>query len=154
MARRYALGRVLAMSGAAEQVLSLAVRYAGERKQFGRPIDRFQAVQHLLAGLAAETSAMVIAGQAALAALEQGDTNNAGFAISAAKASAGRSAGEIATAAHQVLGALGFTLEHQLHRSAGPRLWAWRDEEGSERQDPPGCGATSPRQRRLGPPDA
>ncbi len=133
LARRYALGRVLAMSGAAEQVLSLAVRYAGEREQFGRPIDRFQAVQHLLAGLAAETSAMVIAGQAALAALEQGDTDNAGFAISAAKASAGRSAGEIATAAHQVLGALGFTLEHQLHRST-TRLWAWRDEECSERQ--------------------
>ncbi|WP_394701510.1 acyl-CoA dehydrogenase family protein [uncultured Roseibium sp.] len=35
----------------------MTVDYAGERKQFGRPIGKFQAIQQSLAILAAQTAA-------------------------------------------------------------------------------------------------
>ena len=49
----------------------------------------------------------------------------------AAKIRVGEAAGEGAAIAHQVLGAIGFTQEHTLHRFTR-RLWAWRDDFGSE----------------------
>jgi acyl-CoA dehydrogenase len=130
---RAALARVVALAGAAEEVLRLTVRHAGEREQFGRPLAKFQAVQQLLAQLAGETTSMVVAAQAATLALDEGSAEEAGFAAAAAKSSAARSAGRIAAYGHQVLGAMGFTVEHPLHRST-TRMWAWREEFGNERQ--------------------
>src|SRR5208337_2925698 len=46
---RGALVRSLAMAGALERALELAVRYATERSQFGRKIGQFQAIQQELA---------------------------------------------------------------------------------------------------------
>jgi acyl-CoA dehydrogenase len=128
---RAAAGRVVAMSGAAEQALHHAVTQAGCREQFGRPLARFQAVQHLLARMAAETTALVVAGQAAVATLESGSADEVALAVAAAKAAASDAAGSIAAWAHQVLGAMGFAMEHPLQRSTR-RLWAWRDEYGNE----------------------
>jgi alkylation response protein AidB-like acyl-CoA dehydrogenase len=54
-------------------------------------------------------------------------------AIAIAKARAGESAGIGAAIAHQVHGAIGFTLEHSLHFST-KRLWSWRDEFGNEHE--------------------
>jgi acyl-CoA dehydrogenase len=51
--------------------------------------------------------------------------------VASAKIRVGEAAGEGAAIAHQVLGALGFTQEHVLHRYTR-RLWAWRDDFGSE----------------------
>ena len=48
-----------------------------------------------------------------------------------AKIRVGEAAGEGAAIAHQVLGAIGFTREHTLHRFTR-RLWAWRDDFGNE----------------------
>jgi alkylation response protein AidB-like acyl-CoA dehydrogenase len=48
-----------------------------------------------------------------------------------AKIRVSEAAGEGAAIAHQVLGAIGFTQEHVLHRFTR-RLWAWRDDFGSE----------------------
>jgi acyl-CoA dehydrogenase len=48
-----------------------------------------------------------------------------------AKIRVGEAAGEGAAIAHQVLGAIGFTKEHVLHRFTR-RLWAWRDDFGNE----------------------
>jgi acyl-CoA dehydrogenase len=53
--------------------------------------------------------------------------------VAAAKIRVGEAAGEGAAIAHQVLGAIGFTREHVLHRYTR-RLWAWRDDFGSESQ--------------------
>jgi acyl-CoA dehydrogenase len=50
-----------------------------------------------------------------------------------AKIRVGEAAGEGAAIAHQVLGAIGFTQEHVLHRYTR-RLWAWRDDFGNESQ--------------------
>lgn len=121
---RGALARSLAMVGALERVLELSVRYAGERVQFGRPIGRFQAVQQEIAVLAGEVAA---ATAAVAAAVESCDV----LAIAVAKIRAGDAATKGASIAHQVHGAIGFTEEHELHRFT-LRLWAWRDEFGSE----------------------
>jgi acyl-CoA dehydrogenase len=130
---RGALSRVLLMTGAAERALALTTAYARERAQFGRPIARFQAVQHQLARLAAETAAMRAA--AALAVSDSGWRP-----VAAAKVRAGRAAAEVAAIAHQVHGALGFTWEHRL-RAVTTRLWAWREEYGGESEWAAAIGA-------------
>jgi acyl-CoA dehydrogenase len=130
---RGALGRAQLIAGAARGALAAAVGYAGERVQFGRPIGRFQAVQQQLALAAAEVAAASsAAASAASAATTDGITApSTRFAIAAAKARAGEAAGVVARIAHQVHGAIGFTREHDL-RLLTTRLWAWRDEDGSE----------------------
>jgi acyl-CoA dehydrogenase len=130
---RAAMGRALLLAGAARGALAASVRYAGEREQFGRPIGRFQAVQQQLALAAAEVAAASAAASAAAAvATADGVRSDAGrFAIAAAKARTGEAAGAVARIAHQVHGAIGFTREHDL-RLLTTRLWAWRDEDGSD----------------------
>ena len=119
-----ALLRAAQIAGALEKILSMTVQYAGERRQFGRPIAKFQAVQHHLAVLAGHTAAACAALEAAVAA--------PGFlGVAAAKACASEAAGEAAAIAHQVHGAIGFTVEHALHRHT-KALWAWREEYGNE----------------------
>ena len=55
---RGALTRVALMAGALERMSEMTVAYTGERRQFGRPVSRFQAVQqHLVTG--AQQSALV-----------------------------------------------------------------------------------------------
>ncbi|MGI5168897.1 acyl-CoA dehydrogenase family protein [Spirillospora sp. CA-253888] len=120
-----ALARAVQLTGAMRRALELAVAYAGEREQFGRPIGRFQAVQHLLAELAGE---VVVADVAVRAAVRAPDDP---VAVASAKAGASRAAGEVAAIAHQVHGAIGVTAEHPLHRST-LRLWSWREEHGDE----------------------
>lgn len=125
---RAGLARAAQLAGAAGRALELSIRYAGEREQFGRPIGRFQAVQQHLAAMAGEVLAMKLAVQAAAIALEEGA---GGLAVAAAKTTASSSAGTVASLAHQIHGAIGYTAEHPLHH-ATTRLWAWRDECGSE----------------------
>ena len=115
------------------RALASSVRYAGERQQFGRPIGRFQAVQQQLAVAAAEVAAGSAAATAAAAAATADGFGAAStrFAVAAAKARTGEAAGAVARIAHQVHGAIGFTREHDL-RLATTRLWAWREEDGSD----------------------
>ena len=123
-----ALFRLVAMSGAMGRVLQLAVQYAQERSQFGKFIGQFQAIQHQLAVLATQVAAANAAADAAMDAASRGP---ALFEIGAAKARIGEAAHIACGIAHQVHGAMGFTHEHALHRSTR-RLWAWRDEFGTE----------------------
>jgi acyl-CoA dehydrogenase len=123
-----ALGRTVAMAGVLDTCLRLSLQYAGEREQFGRPIGRFQAVQHNLAVMAGEVAA---AGRAADAALDAIDGERFELEVAAAKARVGEAAGVVAEIAQQVHGAMGFTHEHRLHHFTR-RAWAWRDEYGSE----------------------
>jgi acyl-CoA dehydrogenase len=130
--RRGALSRAVLISGALERVLSLSVRYAKEREQFGRPLAAFQAVQQQLALLAAEVAAARAAVDAAVRTCEEGfGTRGAAVAVAAAKVRTAQAAGVGAAIAHQVHGALGMTSEHAL-RFSTTRLWAWRSEWGGE----------------------
>ncbi len=123
-----ALSRAALMSGALERVLELSLDYAKERKQFGRPIGGFQAIQHNLALLAGQVAASLRATDAAIAAL---DTPRFPVQVAVAKSRVGEAAGVASEIAHQVHGAMGFTHEHQLHHFTR-RLLAWRDEFGRE----------------------
>ena len=123
-----ALSRVALSTGALDRTLEMGVAYAAEREQFGRPIARFQAIQHMLAAAAGEAAAAGRAVDAAIAAI---DTDRFVLEVAAAKARVGEAAGIVAETVHQVHGALGFTYEHQLHHFTR-RLWAWRDEYGNE----------------------
>jgi acyl-CoA dehydrogenase len=122
---RGALLRTIQMGGALQRVLEMTVAYAAERRQFGVAISRFQAAQQMLATMAGEV-------EAATAAVAAAVDDPAPDRIAAAKVRAGDAAGQVATMAHQVHGAIGVTEEYQLHRLTR-RLWAWRDEFGSER---------------------
>jgi acyl-CoA dehydrogenase len=127
--QRYgALARSAQMSGALERALQLALQYANERVQFGRPIGKFQAVQHMLAVQASHAAA---ASAAFEGALDGGDAHPAELPVAIAKARISEAAGQGADIAHQVHGAMGFTREHQLHHVTR-RLYAWRDEYGNE----------------------
>jgi len=121
---RGALLRAAQIVGALETLLARTVQYAGERKQFGRPIAKFQAIQHQLATLAGYTAAACAAVEAAAVAPNF-------LSIASAKSCASDAAGEAAAIAHQVHGAIGFTQEHDLHRLT-KSLWSWRDEFGCE----------------------
>ena len=121
---RGALMRSIQMCGAMARVRDLAIQYAADRHQFGQPINRFQAVQHQLAELAAEAAA-------ADAIVADASARPTRSAVAAAKVITGRAAGRVATIAHQVHGAIGFTQEHELHRFT-TKLWQWRDEFGTE----------------------
>jgi acyl-CoA dehydrogenase len=123
-----AMVRAAQMAGALESLLEQSVRYATERKQFGRPIGNFQAIQHSLAVLAGHVAAAGIAAEQAFRAADRGEPD---FEVAAAKVRAGEAAGIGAGIAHQAHGAIGFTYEHALQFSTR-RLWSWRAEFGSE----------------------
>ncbi|WP_290689237.1 MULTISPECIES: acyl-CoA dehydrogenase family protein [unclassified Haematobacter] len=124
-----ALLTVAAMTGAMARVMEIAVDYANTRQQFGRPLGKFQALQHLLAEAASELALTEAALAAALEAAEADGEDTLPWLT--AKAQAGRAATFIAAAAHQVMGAIGFTEEHPLHHYTR-RLWQWRDDNGRQ----------------------
>lgn len=130
-----AAARSVQMTGALEAILDLSVAYANERVAFERPIAKFQAVQHNLARLAGETAAAIAAAGSAADAIANAKAFDEAVFLEAASAKirVGEAAGEGAAIAHQVLGAIGFTKEHTLHRFT-QRLWAWRDDFGNESQ--------------------
>jgi acyl-CoA dehydrogenase len=129
-----ALARSAMLVGAMEAALASAVEHANEREQFGRPLARFQAIQHALAAAAAELVAARVAARVAFASMgPNGPGPTTAFDVAVAKARAGQAASRVAALAHQVHGAIGFTQEHALHQ-ATRRLWAWRQEFGSDAQ--------------------
>jgi acyl-CoA dehydrogenase len=123
-----ALARSAQMAGGLDYLLRQASQYATERRQFGRPIGSFQAIQQNLAVLAGHAAA---AGTAAASAFRAADRGDAAFEIAVAKVRVGEAAGIGASIAHQTHGAIGFTYEHAL-QFVTRRLWSWRAEFGGE----------------------
>jgi alkylation response protein AidB-like acyl-CoA dehydrogenase len=114
--------------GALQAAASSATAYAQVREQFGKPLAMFQAVSHSIARMAAEATLTEVAVQQGLTAPEE----TAGWRVAAAQVVAARAATVVAKAAHQVVGAMGVTHEHDLHL-ATLRLWAWRDDPVAQR---------------------
>ena len=96
--------------GASRRMLGLAREHALERVQFGRPIAAFQAVRHRLADT-------LVAIETAEALLDAAWLDRSPTTASMAKATAGRSARTAARHCQQVLAGIGFTTEHDFHRS-------------------------------------
>ncbi|WP_395704303.1 acyl-CoA dehydrogenase family protein [Aquabacterium sp.] len=131
-----ALARSAMLVGALESALAMAVQYAGERVQFGKPIGRNQALQQQLALMAGDVAAARMAAQVAAdgAPAEPDDSAlTTRFDVAVAKVRAGEAATRGTAIAHQVHGAIGFTQAHALH-FATRRLWAWRAEFGTDAQ--------------------
>ncbi|KGI71030.1 acyl-CoA dehydrogenase family protein [Mycolicibacterium rufum] len=95
--------------GSARAMLTLARRHALDRVQFGTPIAGFQAIRHRLA----ET---LVAIEGAEATLSLPAVDNPDLIALLAKAAAGKAALTAAKNCQQVLGGIGFTAEHELHR--------------------------------------
>jgi hypothetical protein len=106
-AGRHALGWWLV--GSSRAMLSLARQHAVDRVQFGRPVASFQAVRHRLA----ETLVAVEGAEATLVAAAA-EPDELSFLLG--KAAAGQAALIAARHCQQVLGGIGFTAEHELHR--------------------------------------
>jgi acyl-CoA dehydrogenase len=127
------VARSLQIAGALEAMLDISVRYSNERVAFEKKISKFQAVQHNLARLAGESAAALAAATSAADAIANAKSFDDAVYLEAASAKircaeAAETGGAIA---HQVHGAIGFTLEHILHRYS-LRALAWRDDFGSE----------------------
>ena len=126
--------RSLQIAGALESMLDISVRYSNERVAFEKKISKFQAVQHNLARLAGESAAALAAATSAADTLANSTSFNddAVFLEAvAAKIRCSEAAEKGGAIAHQVHGAIGFTIEHILHRYS-LRALAWRDDFGSE----------------------
>ncbi|VBA54817.1 acyl-CoA dehydrogenase family protein [Mycobacterium pseudokansasii] len=106
-AGRRALGWWLV--GTSRAMLTLARRHALDRVQFGRPIASFQAVRHRLAEA-------LVAIEGAEATVQAATDEPGELACLLAKAAAGQAALTVARHCQQVLGGIGFTAEHRLHR--------------------------------------
>ncbi len=101
--------------GAAQAATDLAVEYAKQREQFGRPIAGFQAVKHLLADMQARTTAAQAAVYAAAATLDDPSVGDVVRAVAAAKITAGQAAVHAGRDGIQVHGGMGFTWEVPAH---------------------------------------
>ncbi|RSS35604.1 acyl-CoA dehydrogenase, partial [Streptomyces sp. WAC07061] len=115
-------------AGSALRTVELAVRYAGEREQFGQPIGGFQAVKHLCSGMLVRAE---VARTAVYAAAVTGDPAE----IAAAKLLADGAAVRGARDCLQVYGGMGFTWEADVHlhlKRAWVRAEQWRTAAGAE----------------------
>ena len=133
-----AVARSLQIAGALERMLEISVRYSNERVAFEKKISKFQAVQHNLAKLAGESAAALAAATSAADTFANGTPSHgarcddaAFLEAASAKIRCSEAAEKGAAIAHQVHGAIGFTIEHILHRYS-LRALAWRDDFGSE----------------------
>lgn len=116
------------LAGALMSVFHRTLQYANERVQFGRPIGKFQAIQHQLAIISEHVFAARMAAQ--LGAVGAG-TVPARSRVAVAKARTSEAALQVASLAHSIHGAIGFTQEFDLQLFTR-RLHAWRQAGGSE----------------------
>jgi Acyl-CoA dehydrogenase, C-terminal domain len=100
-------------AGLIQAAIDSTVEHLSARKQFGRPLGSFQALRHRIAECA------VLAGGVKWLALKAASTAADGDAALAAF-HAQESATRVVYDLHQMLGAMGMTLEHPLH------LWTYR----------------------------
>jgi acyl-CoA dehydrogenase len=129
-----ALVRAVQVCAVLDRIVESSIEHASSRTQFGRALSRFQAVQNLIADLAAEAALARAATEAALttAVTSEWSSANLRFRIAVARSCAGHATSVVVRNAHQVHGAIGTTHEHRLHEFTRAAL-AWRSEFGSVR---------------------
>jgi alkylation response protein AidB-like acyl-CoA dehydrogenase len=101
------------MIGGAQATLEMAVKYAKERVQFGHPIGSFQAIQHHCANMVTNISgARFITYKAAWMVSEQ---LPAAMEVAMAKIQTGHAYQQATVLGHQIFGAIGFCMDHDMH---------------------------------------
>lgn len=133
--RRGAWARCVQTVGALDTAAQSSVAYTRQRVQFGRTLNAFQAVQHALANMAGEIErGRAATGLAIAAAADHGfGSPQADYAVTLAKVTMGQVVPVASRTAHQLHGAVGVTLEHNLWR-ATMRARSWIDEFGNTLQ--------------------
>lgn len=101
--------------GIAQGAIDASIAYVKERKQFGKPIADFQAVQFMLADMAMKTEAARLMVYSAAARAERGESA-LGFISSASKCFASDVAMEVTTNAVQLFGGYGYTTDFPVER--------------------------------------
>ena len=101
--------------GIAQGALDAAIAYVKERKQFGKPVSDFQAVQFMLADMAMKLEAARLMVYTAAARAERGEPN-LGFLSAASKCFASDVAMEVTTDAVQLFGGYGYTVDFPVER--------------------------------------
>lgn len=109
---RGAVGKCAEIIGGAQQVLEMTIQYSKDRVQFGKPIGSFQAVQHHAANMATDVDGSKFITYEAAWMLGEGMACSK--QISMAKAWCSDSYQRVMTTAHQIHGAIGFTMDHDL----------------------------------------
>jgi len=100
--------------GTAQGAYEIALRYSQQRRQFGRPISEFQAIQFKLADMAAEIDAARLLTLRAAAMKDQGRRVTKESAI--AKLYASEAAVRVCDQAVQILGGYGFIKEYRVEK--------------------------------------
>ena len=108
------VGLVAEMTGGMQRLLDVTVEYAKTRKQFGRVIGEFQAVQHQCADMLLYTESSRSAAYYAAWAIHE-NIPEARLAVSVAKTYASDAYREVGNRAIQVHGGMGFTWENDAH---------------------------------------
>jgi len=111
--QRAAVGKCCEMVGNIQRVLEMTVDYAKERKQFDRPIGSFQVIQHYCADMTTDVDSARLSTYQAAWMLSEGLPCTKEVAI--AKAWIGEASQRVFALAHQIHGAIGVTIEHDLH---------------------------------------
>lgn len=109
---RAAVAKCCELVGNIQQVLEMTVNYAKERRQFDRPIGSFQAIQHYCSNMATDVDGSRVCTYQAAWMLSQGLPCTREVAI--AKAWTGEASERVIALAHQIHGAIGVTIDHDL----------------------------------------
>jgi alkylation response protein AidB-like acyl-CoA dehydrogenase len=109
---RGAVGKCCDIVGGLQRVLEMTLDYAKERYQFDRPIGSFQVIQHYCADMATDVDSTRFSTYQAAWMLSEGLPCRKEVAI--AKAWAGEAYERVVTLAHQIHGAIGCTIDHDL----------------------------------------
>jgi alkylation response protein AidB-like acyl-CoA dehydrogenase len=108
------LGIAAQAIGIARSALELSTRYAAERRQFGKPIKEYEAIQFKLADMATRVSASRALLHAAAAAKDRGQPVTQFCAMS--KLLASESAMWVTTQAIQIFGGYGYMKDYPVER--------------------------------------
>lgn len=117
IAASLAAGTVLELAygvGLAGEATAMSARYASERTQFGRPIGSFQAVAHRCADMLIDLNAARVLVYRAVWELANGSESEAAEAVAIAKVFSDDALSRIFVNAHQIHGAIGFSMEYDL----------------------------------------
>jgi alkylation response protein AidB-like acyl-CoA dehydrogenase len=126
---RGALGCAAQLLGVTQRLVEMAVEYACQRKQFGKPIGSFQAIKHMLANVQVRLEyARPVVYRAAHSVAR--NSEHRAVEVSMAKSAASEVAQTAGKVALQVYGALGYTWEQDLHIWMR-RAWSIEDAWGS-----------------------
>lgn len=107
------IGTSLISVGIAQRAFEIALKYVGERKQFGKEIGRFQLVQEMIAEMATDIAAARLLSQRAMQLIQLRDCQ---AEVSMAKAFATEMGVRVCNKAIQCLGALGLATEARVER--------------------------------------